>query len=119
MPPNLENIKGESNAQITTIFLPSSFKKIREAALLRCEQIYCYSENVESASALVTCCKKLFLQPDYIETFIAYLQAEGRNVEQIDDNEYQVDVSDVKYRSDYNPTVILPIPPEKLYFYDD
>lgn len=119
MPPHLEKIKGESSAQIATIFLPPSFKKIPEGALTWPHKIYCYSENVDSASALVTCCKQLYLQPDYIETFITYLQAEGRNVEQIDGKKYKVDVSDVKYRHDYNPTIILPIPPEKLYFYDD
>lgn len=120
MPPHLEKIKGDldDDASIATIFLPPSFKKIPEAALSRCEQIYCYSENVNSASVLVTCCKKLFLRPDYIETFITNLQAEGRNVKHIFEKKYQVDVSDVKYRS-YNPTIILPIPPEKLYFYDD
>lgn len=118
MPPHLEKIKGELWAEIATIFLPPSFKKIPEAAMLHCEQIYCYSENIDSASALVTCCKKLFLQPDYIETFITYLQAEGRNVKHIFGKKYQVAVSDIKFRRG-NPTIILPIPSEKLYFYDD
>ena len=108
MPPTLERLKGQSSAYFDTIFLPPTFRKTPSGAFLS-RQIVCYSEKVESPSALLSCCKEnLFLKPGYVETFVACLEAEGEDVESVGEGCYSV-----------NGKWVGPIPPEDLYLYDD
>lgn len=110
MPPTLERLKGQSSAYFDTVYLPPTFRKTPSGAFLS-RQIACYSEEVESPSALLSCCKEnLFLKPDYVETFVACLEAEGEDVESLGDGFYSVGE---------NEKSVCPIPPEDLYLYDD
>lgn len=108
MPPTLERLKGQSSAYFGTIFLPPTFRKTPSGAFLS-RKIVCYSEEVESPAALLSCCKEnLFLKPGYVETFVACLEAEGEDVESVGEGCYSV-----------NGIWVGPIPPEDLYLYDD